>query len=309
MNTFKNPFPYSDSNKRYHTFDYYMRNNLSQKCARIPLDGGFTCPNIDGAKVVGGCIYCGMKNSPHTELSLKRQFEEGCKAAEKKWKTCCKIAYFNSFTATYAPTERLRELFEEALSFPDVKGIIIGTRADCLSNETVNYLNELNERTFLLVEIGLQTVSDKIAEKINRRHSFEDFIKGYEKLKNIRKGVHLINYLPGESYEMMLENVKTVSSLKPALIKLHSLFVTENTMLYDMYKKGDVYIPPMDEYVSLVCDEIELIPPEICLGRLSGDAPRNKTAAPEWSLRKKTILNEIDKELLRRGTYQGFLCK
>ena len=160
-----------------------------------------------------------------------------------------------------------------------------------------------------MVEIGLQTVSDKIAEKINRRHSFEDFIKGYEKLKNIRKGVHLINYLPGESYEMMLENVKTVSSLKPALIKLHSLFVTENTMLYDMYKKGDVYIPPMDEYVSLVCDEIELIPPEICLGRLSGDAPRNKTAAPEWSLRKKTILNEIDKELLRRGTYQGFLCK
>lgn len=304
-----NPFVYSDTNKRYHTYDYYMRTLTGRKCARIPLDGGFTCPNIDGTKGRGGCAYCEL---PHRvpslrALPLREQFDRGCEILDGKWKGAARIAYFRDYTNTYAPTRRIRELCEQALSFPDVAGICIGTRADALEDETVEYLRSLDRRTFLTVELGLQTVHEETAERMNRGHTFGEFLEGYGRLSGLRVGIHLINSLPGETREMMMESVRRVAELHPAMIKLHMLYVTPETALYKSFMNGEFSLMTMEEYVSLVCDELEIIPPDICIGRLSADAPLGVGTAPLWTRNKKTVMNEIDKLLVKRGTYQGFL--
>lgn len=302
-----NPFFYSDTNKRYYTYDYYMRTHLGRKCARIPLDGGFTCPNIDGTKGKGGCAYCELPKRVPTlrNLPLREQFNAGCEVLDGKWKGAARIAYFRDYTNTYAPTERIRSLCEEVLTFPDVVGICIGTRADCLEDETLKYLRDLDSRTFLTVELGLQTVHENTARFIGRGHTYDEFLKGYRKLEGLRVGVHLINSLPGETREMMLESVRTVAELHPAMIKLHMLCVTPDTRLYETYKAGVFSLMTLEEYTALVCDELEIIPADICIGRLSADAPMDGIVYPLWTKNKKAVMNEIDKLLAKRGTHQG----
>jgi radical SAM protein (TIGR01212 family) len=310
-----NPYKYTDSNKRYYTYDYYLRQTFGGKCAKIPIDAGFTCPNIDGSCGVGGCIYCSGRGSGDfaelPSLSVSEQYESVRSKLSAKWTTERTIPYFQAHTNTYAPTERLRQLYEEALMQEGVVGLNIATRADCLSDETVAYLAELAERTVLTVELGLQSSNDKTAEIINRGHDFAAFCDGFERLRRasekINICVHIIFGLPKESDDDMMQTVKDVAYLHPNQVKIHLLHVIRGTAMARMYESGE-YIPlEKERYVSLVADAIELLPEDIVIARLTGDGMAEDLLAPDWSRKKVSVINDIDKLLYERGSIQG--CK
>lgn len=308
-----NPFAYSDSNKRYHTYDYYLRHTFGTKCAKIPLDAGFTCPNRDGRCGWGGCIYCSSNGSgdftASAALPISEQYRIQRERLAAKWKDFKCIPYFQAYTNTYAPVSRLRELFEEALTLPDAVGLNIATRADCLPDDVVAYLADLSERTVLTVELGLQTSHDKTAALINRGHTFEDFVTGYHRLRDrapkIRIGVHLILGLIGENDEMMVETAQKVAELRPNEVKLHSLYVLEGTKMAEIYRNGGYFPLERDHYVDLVTRVLERMPPEVVIGRLTGDGVENQLLAPLWSQKKRCVLNEIDKKFYSENTWQG----
>ena len=314
----QNPFAYSDSNKRYHTYDYYLRNTFGTKCAKIALDAGMTCPNRDGACGIGGCIYCSARGSgdfaASPRLSVGEQYRLQRERLIDKWGTFKCIPYFQANTNTYAPVARLRELYEEALAQPDAVGINIATRADCLPPETVEYLAELSQRTTVTVELGLQTVHDKTAAAIRRGHSFSDFLEGYARLREkaplVRVGMHVIFGLIGENDEMMVETAQKVARLRPDEVKFHSLYVVEETEMAEIYRNGG-YLPISEEqYVSLVVRAISMLPPETVVCRLTGDGDQKSLLAPLWSKNKRRVLNEIDKKFYDDNTWQGkeFCC-
>lgn len=310
-----NPFPFSDSNKRYYTYDYYLRHTFGGKCAKIPLDGGFTCPNRDGRYGVGGCIYCSERGSgdfaPSSALSVAEQYERGRERLRAKWGEFKCIPYFQAYTNTYAPLPRLKELFEVAVCLPDAVGLNIATRADCLSEETVDYLAELSERTVLTLELGLQTVHDKTAALINRGHTFADFLKGFhmvrERAPHVRLGVHMILGLIGENDEMMVESAQKVAVLRPDEVKIHSLYVLKNTKMAEIYRNG-AYIPLTKEhYVDLAVRCVSEMPTETVIGRLTGDGAESELIAPLWTQKKRCVLNEIDKKFYLENLWQGKL--
>ena len=308
-----NPFPYSDTNKRYHTYDYFLRNKFGKKVFKVTLDAGFTCPNIDGTRGVGGCTYCSSRGSgdfaASALLSIGEQYEIIRRNMSCKWSDAYCIPYFQAHTNTYAPTEILRQRFYEALDLPDAVGMSIATRADCLSDTAVELLHELAEKTFLTVELGLQTIHDESARRINRCHSYEEFLEGYNKLKGLNVCVHLINGLPGESREMMLESASEVALLRPHAVKLHLLHIIRGTVMAQEYERGEFEALTMDEYVQTVCDQLELLPAETVIGRITGDGAPDTLVAPDWSRKKFVVMNEIDKEMARRDTVQGALFK
>ena len=305
----KNPFPYSDSNKRYYTFDYYMRKTFGGKCAKITLDGGFTCPNRDGTRGVGGCTFCSGRGSgdfcAQASLSIAEQFEIGRQKMQKKWENARYLAYFQAFTNTYAPLPRLQALFEQALALPDVVGLNIATRADCLTPEIVAYLRELSHRTALTVELGLQSVHDETARRINRGHDYSEFLHGYEMLDGLDVCIHIINGLPGEDRAMMLATAAEVARLHPKFLKIHLLHVIRDTALAAQYERGEFAAMTREEYVATVCDQLEILPPDVVLGRVTGDGAADSLVAPLWSKKKLVVMNEIDKELVKRGVFQG----
>lgn len=305
------PFPYSDSNKRYHTFTYDLRRRFGCKVAKISLDAGFTCPNIDGTRGVGGCTYCSARGSGDFAgdacLPLRRQFDQVRAMMGKKWAGTKYIPYFQAHTNTYAPLPVLKEKFEEALTFPDVVGLSIATRADCLEDDVADYLGELNRRTALEVELGLQSVHDVTGQRINRCHSYAEFLQGYRKLvdRGIPVCVHIIDGLPGENREMMLQTARELSRLQLHSIKIHLLHVLKGTVMERQLAAGEFSLLSREEYVQIVCDQLELLPPELVIQRLTGDGERESLVGPEWSLKKLCVLNEIDKELVRRDSWQG----
>lgn len=307
----ENPFRYSNTNKRYHTFTYFLEQKFGRKVAKISLDAGFTCPNIDGSKGVGGCTYCSARGSGDfagdQSLSLREQFEQVRQVMDQKWPDAVYIPYFQAHTNTYAPLEVLKEKFEEALSFPDVVGLAIATRADCITDEIADYLGELAQRTYLEVELGLQSVHDVTGERINRCHSYADFLEGYQKLadRGINICVHIIDGLPGEDREMMLETARRLSHLKLHSIKIHLLHVLKGTVMEQQLAEGQFCLLTREEYVGIVCDQLELLPPQMVIQRVTGDGERESLVGPEWSLKKLCVMNEIDKELVRRNSFQG----
>jgi len=308
-----NPFLYSDTNKRYHTYDYYLRNTFGTKCAKISLDAGMTCPNRDGKCGYGGCIYCSEHGSGDfafsAALPLAEQHRLQRERLRGKWPTFQCIPYFQAHTNTYAPLSRLRELFEEAISLPDTVGLNIATRADCLPIETVDYLAELSERTVLTVELGLQTAHDKTAALIRRGHTYADFLEGYcrlrERAPRVRVGIHLILGLIGENDEMMVETAQKVADLCPEEVKFHSLYVIEGTEMADIYRKGGYFPLSREAYVNMVVHALEWMPPETVIGRLTGDGAEKSLLAPLWSKNKRLVLNEIDKKFYHDNTWQG----
>ena len=311
----ENPYSFTDSNKRYYTYDYYLRQTFGGKCAKIPIDAGFSCPNIDGRCGIGGCIYCSARGSgdfaESALLSVAEQYELTRKKLSSKWSVEKCIPYFQAHTNTYAPTDVLREKFEEALALDGVVGLNIATRADCLEDSTVKYLAEIAERTVLTVELGLQTSDDRVADIINRGHSFSDFCAGYEKLRRasdkINICVHIIFGLPGEDREGMMRTVRDVAGLHPDQVKIHLLHVLRNPRLADIYL-GEEYTPlGKEEYVEMVADAIEQLPPDTVIARLTGDGMSDELLAPEWSRRKVSVINDIDKLLYGRNTFQGKL--
>lgn len=308
-------FKYSLDNKRYHTWNYHLQSMFGCKVFKVSLNGGFTCPNIDGSKGVGGCIYCSSSGSGdfagNPEDNIVEQFEEVKQKMLKKWHKAKYIPYFQAHTNTYAPADELRKKFEPVLALPDVVGLSIATRADALAGDVVEYLKELSERTYLVVELGLQSVFDETGERINRCHTYAEFLEGYNRLKElgINVCVHLIMGLPGETREMMLESVRKTAELKPHTIKLHLLHVLKGTPLADMYARGEFKTLMREEYVDIIVDALEIIPEDIIIQRLTGDGGRDSLIAPLWSLKKFCVLNEIDKEMVRRNTYQGRCAK
>lgn len=305
--------PYLDlfSNKRYHTFRSRMQQEFGCRVAKIGLNGGFTCPNLDGSKGKGGCIYCSEAGAGEfagrVEDSLEEQFSYGKQLLSQKWDHVKYLAYFQAHSNTYAPVSRLRELFEQVLLFPDVVGISISTRPDLLPKDVLDYLSDLNQRTYLEVELGLQSVHDQTLTAINRCHSYKEFLEGYFSLKerNIKVCVHIINGLPGETRDMMLQTAEQVGKLSPASVKIHALHILKNTRIFRMYEAEPFGLLTREEYISLVCSQLELLPTEISIQRLTGDGKRSDLVAPLWTLRKREVLNGIDQELIRRDSWQG----
>lgn len=305
-------FKYSFDNKRYHTWNYHLRRKFGCKVMKLALNAGFTCPNIDGTKGTGGCIYCAGGSGEFAGAvsdSIVCQFEEIKERMHRKWRDGKYIAYFQANTNTYAPSDVLRRRFEPVLRQPGVVGISIATRADCLESDALDYLSELNRRTYLIVELGLQSVFDSTGERINRCHTFAEFLAGYNALtdRGINVCVHLIDGLPGESAEMMLESAARVGELRPHCVKLHLLHILKGTEAERCYKNGEIRLLERDEYVDIVVRQLELLPPEVVIQRLTGDGGRESLVGPMWSLKKFEVLNAIDKLMLRRDTWQGRL--
>ncbi len=309
----ENPFPHSDSHKRYYTYDYWLRETFGGKCAKIPLDAGFTCPNIDGRCGHGGCIYCSPRGSgdfaESALLPLREQYERGVATLSRKWSVERCIPYFQAHTNTYAPARHLRRIYDEVLTFPHVVGVNIASRADCLPPDTVAYLAELADRTTLTVELGLQTAHDTTAARINRGHTYADFVEGYTRLREasprIHTCIHLIFGLPDESEEDMLDTVRAVAALHPHQVKIHLLHVLRNTALAETYEGGE-YIPmERERYIDTVVRALELLPPDTVVARLTGDGAAADLLAPMWSRAKMAVINDIDGELYRRKTVQG----
>lgn len=308
MEKFKYAF---DKNKRYHTWNYYLRQKFGEKIFKVSLNAGFTCPNVDGTLGYGGCIYCSREGSGdfagNPNDNLRKQFDEIKAMMLKKWPNAKYIGYFQAFTNTYAPLEVLKERYETVLGFEDVIGLSISTRPDCLPDDVVDYLAELNERTNLWVELGLQTIHDKTSDIINRGHTYQDFLDGFKKLKdrNIKTVVHIINGLPGEDKEMMMQTAKAVADMGADGIKIHLLHIIKDTPLRDFLNNGKIIPMEQEEYINLVCDQLEILPEEMVIHRLTGDGKRDELLAPLWSLKKWEVLNRIDDEMKRRGTFQG----
>lgn len=300
---------FSESGKRYYTYDYYLKKRFGGKCMKIPLDGGFTCPNIDGTKGVGGCTYCSHRPPAVRGLPIEEQYKAVREPLIKKWgkdraeERC--IPYFQSYTNTYAPTDYLRNLYYSALALPGAIGLSIGTRADCISDSTAELLREINEKTYLTVELGLQTVHDETAVRINRCHTYEDFLKGVEKLKGLNICVHLINGLPGETPYMMLESASEIARLEPHEVKLHMLYIERGCGMYDEYLRGEINMLSLEEYADIVCRQLEVLPPDTVIGRITGDGEADLLAAPEWSRKKFVVMNTIDKLMRERDVFQG----
>ena len=308
-----NPFAYSDTNKRYYTYDYFLKSTFGGKVAKLPLDAGFTCPNIDGRCAHGGCIYCSPRGSgdfaQESVIPTEEQFEIVKSQLSSKWKTDKYIPYFQAHTNTYAPLEIIREKIEPVMKKEGVVGLNIATRADCLEDDVVDYLCELAGRTTLTVELGLQSSNDETARAINRGHSYADFLVGYRKLHlasaKINICVHIIFGLPGEDREMMLKTVKDVADLHPEQVKIHLLHVIKNTAMADIYLGGD-YIPmTMEDYVDTVAEALTYLPPDTVIGRLTGDGMQSELLAPDWSRKKTIVINNIDKKMYERDLYQG----
>ncbi len=297
--------------KRFLSIDAVFKREFGAKTVKIPLNAGFSCPNRDGTKGRGGCIYCSDSLSgdfaQSSKMSIAEQFEREKSLYLNKWGVTKYIAYFQAGTNTYAPTERLREVYREALCLEGVVGLSIATRADCISGETADMLAELSRITYLTVELGLQSSHDKTAEKINRCHSYADFLSGYSLLKKrgVRACIHIINGLPGEGHDDMMKTVRDVAALKPYEIKIHLMHIIRGTPAQQLYLSGELVPLEKEEYISLVCDQLEILPPGTAIGRLTGDGDKRVLVAPDWSLNKRSVLNGIDKELKRRDSYQG----
>ena len=304
-------FKYAFDNKRYHTWNYYLRNTFGEKVFKVSINAGFTCPNIDGKVSFGGCTYCSKEGSGdfagNPKDNLIKQFDDITQMMHKQWPNAKYIGYFQAFTNTYAPVDVLKEKYETILELDDVIGLSISTRPDCLEDDVVEYLGELNERTNLWVELGLQTIHDSTSKLINRGHDYDEFLKGLEKLKskNIKVIVHIINGLPGEDYNMMMETAKAVANMGVDGIKIHLLHVIKDTPMEKMLEKGMLTLMSQEEYINLVCDQLEILPETMIVHRLTGDGKRDELVGPLWSLKKWEVLNAIDDELKKRNSYQG----
>ena len=304
-------FKYTLDNKRYHTLNYYLKNKFNTKVFKVSLNGGFTCPNLDGTKGYGGCIYCSKSGSgdfggnPNKDLTT--QFKEIKEVESKKWPNSKYIAYFQARTNTYAPLEVLKAKYEEVLKIDDVIGLFIATRCDAITDETLDYLEELNKRTFLTIELGLQTINEKTSKLINRCHTlkeFEDMVKRLRK-RNINVVVHIINGLPYETETDMLNTVRYLNKLDIQGIKIHMLCIIKDTPLETLYQKEKFHILTKKEYIDIVIKQLELLREDIVIHRITSDPDKNSLIEPTWLLKKFCLLNDIDKEMVKRDTYQG----
>ena len=299
-------FKYTLDNKRYHTFNYFLKNKFNTKVFKIALDANFSCPN----KKTGGCIYCseGSKsNITNNNKSVLEQFEEEKKIMHKKWPEGLYIPYLQANTNTMDTVDNLKKIYEPLINKDNVVGFAIATRPDSISDEVLEYLEDINKRTFLMVELGLQSCHDDTLKYINRGHDVKTFENMVKKLKekNIFVVAHIINGLPGETKEMMIETAKYLNSVDIDAIKIHMLHVIKNTKLAKIYKKNPFKILSKEEYIDIVCEQLTYLKPEIVIERITGDPIIENLITPTWLTKKFILLNDIDKEMKKRNYYQG----
>lgn len=304
-------FQYSLDNKRYHTLNYHYKEKYHDKVIKASLNAGFTCPNIDGKVGYGGCIYCSKSGSGDfggdISKSLSEQFDEIKEKLSKKWPRGKYIAYFQAHTNTYAPLSVLKEKYESVLKKDNVIGIAIATRPDAIEDEVLDYLEELNKNTDVTVELGLQTIHEDTAKLINRCHSLNQFEEMVKKLRkrNIEVVVHIINGLPYETKEMMIETVKYLNHLDINGIKIHMLNIVKDTPLATLYQEKKFKVLSKEEYIDIVIQQLEYLRPEIVIHRITSDPDPKNLIEPAWLIKKFCVLNDIDKEMKKRDTYQG----
>lgn len=299
------------NDKRYHTLDYELKKIFGEKAIKLSLDGNFTCPNRDGTIGREGCIFCSEKGSgdfnSDRNKSISEQIEEQKLIMSRKWKSNTYIAYFQSYTNTYDTVENLRIKFNEALNNPSIRGLAIATRPDCINEEIADFLEELNSKTFLWIELGLQTINDDTANFLRRGYKLKQFDKAVHLLKKrkIKIVTHLIIGLPNESKKHILSSVKYISKLDIWGVKLHMLHILKNTDLANYYIKNPFKILSQEEYINVICDALELLNPHITIHRLTGDGKKSDLIEPVWTLNKLKVLSDIDKELKKRESFQG----
>ena len=306
-----NSFKYSLDNKRYHTFNYYLKTKYNAKIAKVILDAGFTCPNRDGTKGYGGCIYCSNSGSgdsnQYTKEDILKQYEDNKKVMDNKWTNNLYIPYFQSFSNTYGSLEKIQNMIEPFILKDEVAEIALATRCDCIKEDVINYLDTVSYKKPIWLELGLQTSNENTAAFINRGHTFEEFKDMLYRLEktNIKVCVHIMNGLPYETEEMMIQTIKDICDLPFEGIKIHMLHIIKNTRLADYYEKNPFEILKRDKYIEIVVKQLELLRPEVIVQRLTGDPIKEDLIAPEWVLNKTTILNDIDKLMNKMDTYQG----
>lgn len=307
MQTFK----YTLDNKRYHTLNYFYRKKFGCKVFKVSINANFTCPNIDGTVGTKGCIYCSKTGSGeyggNKNESLTKQFNTVKEMLHKKWPSAKYIGYFQARTNTYAKVEKLKEIYEEILRIDNVIGLNIATRSDAITEECLDYLEELSKRTYLTIELGLQTIHERTSILINRCNSLENFTNMVKKLRKrkINVVVHIINGLPYENKEDMLETVKYLNNLDIQGIKIHMLSILKDTELEKLYQKEKFKVLTKEEYIDIVISQLELLRPEIVINRITGDPKIEDLIEPFWLTKKWEVLNDIDKEMVIRNTYQG----
>lgn len=309
--TYNNPFPYSDDNKRYHTWNYYLKQHYHQKVFKAALNADFSCPNRDGTCGYGGCTFCGSLGSGECagdkQEDLMTQFDTICTIMRHKWPQGVPMAYFQAYTNTYAPLSKLQETFLPFIEHPDVVALSIATRADCLEDDKIQYLQSLTKQKDIWIELGLQSIHDETAKRVNRGHTYADFYDCVKRLQgtDIKLCVHLINSLPYETKEDMLASAQALAQLPIHAVKIHMLHLMDGTQMAQEYKEQPFPILSMEAYVDIVIRQLEVFPPEFIIQRLTGDGIQKDLLAPLWTKKKVVVLNEIDKEMARRNTWQG----
>lgn len=297
--------------RRYRAFSGYLTELFGPRVFRVPLDAGFTCPNRDGTRSWGGCTYCDGRGSAtavvNAELSVRDQLADGIARIRKRFKARKFIAYFQAFSNTYASVEALKSLYDTALAYEEISGIVIGTRPDCLPDDVLDLLSEYSKRTFLWLELGLQSAFNETLDLVNRGHSAEEFFDAVKRARarKIKIAAHLIFGLPGETRSQMLESVRRVAACGVDGIKLHQLCIYKGTALEKDYRAGQIPLLSEQEYVGLVVDALELLPPEMIIMRLMAEGPRKELVAPDWTIDKQRTLKLIDAEMERRDCRQG----
>ena len=302
-------FKYTLDNKRYHTLNYYYKNTFNHKVFKVSLNANFTCPNFNNNE---GCIFC-LHGSNDYDTSknndLVKQFDEVKDILEKKWPGSYYIGYFQANTNTYASVDILKEKYETILNLDNVVGLSIATRSDAISDECLEYLKTLNKKTHLTIELGLQSSKDETLKLINRGHDVESFKECVKKLKenNIRVVVHIINGLPYETKNDMINTVKFLNDLKIDGIKIHMLHILKGTRLAEIYENEKFHILTKEEYIDIVVDQLRHLDPKIVIHRITGDPKVEDLIEPDWLIKKFGVLNDIDKEMVKRDVYQGDL--
>lgn len=306
-----NKFKYSLDNKRYHTFNYYLKSTYGKKVAKVIIDGHFTCPNRDGFKGTGGCTFCSALGSGDSNLAIKNdylsQYETNKKVMDRKWNNGLYIPYFQSFSNTYGPISKIEEMLKPFINLDEVAEISIATRCDCLSDDMISLLDSLCAYKPIWLELGLQSSNDITGELINKKYTFSEFSSALKRLSHsrIKVCVHIINGLPYETYEDNIKTIKDINHLPFEAIKIHMLHIIKNTKMAMQYEDNPFHILSREEYIKTVVDQLRLLKPEIIIERLTGDPIKEDLIEPEWILNKTTILNDIDKYMAKYDIYQG----
>jgi len=302
---------FNNTDKRYNQFSAFLKNKFGAKVYKITIDAGFSCPNRDGTISTGGCIFCddgGSFSQAHSNvLSVAEQVETGAKTLHERFKAEKFMSYFQAYSNTYKPVAELEKIYKSALTHPDVVGLSVGTRPDCVDNDKLNLLADISKDYYTWIEYGLQSIHDKTLKKINRGHNFDCFLRAYEasKEKELNVCVHVIFGL-WETHDEILQTAEKLAQLKVDGVKIHMLCALENTRLANLYEIGKIDFMSEDEYVNLVCDFLEILPAQTTIHRLAGNGLKKNLIAPRWLGAKLDCLNKIDREFLRRNTYQGF---